>query len=60
MNIVDISTTPGYEVSAVSAAKDTVYDALYEAGLDPDEFDLINFSDRAVGALISEGWRPTE
>lgn len=46
----------GYELAEISAAKEQVYDLLYAQGLDPEENDLIQISDRVVEAFLRVGF----
>lgn len=61
VNIIDITAPSGYEADEVTAAKDLVYDVLWD-NLDVTEGtgNILFVADRVVDALIAEGWRPTE
>lgn len=59
VNIIDITAPSGYEVDEVTAAKDLVYDILYDE-LYVIEGSALAAADQVVDRLIEEGWRPTE
>lgn len=61
MNIVDVTAPSGYEVAEVTAAKDLVYDVLWD-NLDvmAGAGNILFVADHIVEKLIAEGWRPTE